>query len=164
MLKLKGLSRSVWLAGQATGGFIRNLNNTDRQKMKIPKLTRVTAINGIEDPALRGRFCEIVISDSKREIRLGCDRNSDELILSSGRKKERKSRSPIFRGAGRVDWMWTMTNQQGYFDGFRIQILARGQERVFEFISIASTIDVFEARKPIKPPQTTTGSSAPARV
>ncbi|MGC4074773.1 MAG: DUF6334 family protein [Nibricoccus sp.] len=121
--------------------------------MKIPKFTRVTAINGIEDPVLRGRFCEIVISDSQREIRLGCDRDSDELILSSGRKKERKSSFPIFRGAGRVDWMWTMTNQQGYFDGFRIQVLAGGQERVFEFISIASTIEVFEAKKPIQLPE-----------
>jgi hypothetical protein len=115
--------------------------------MKIPKLTRVTAISGIEDPVLHGRFCEIVISDSKREICLGCDRDSDELILSSGRKKERKKLSSIFRGVGRVEWMWTMTNQQGYFDGFRIQILARGQGRVFEFISIASTIDVLEAKK-----------------
>ena len=118
--------------------------------MKIPKLSRVTAINGIEDPMLRGRFCEIVISDSKREIRLGCDRDSDELILSSGRKKERKKPSPVFRGDGRVDWMWTMTNQKGYFDGFSIQISSRGQERVFEFISIASTIDVYEAKKPIQ--------------
>ncbi len=131
--------------------------------MKIPKLTCVTAINGIEDPVLHGRFCEIVISDSKREIRLGCNRDTDELLLSSGRKKERKKISPIFRGSGRVEWMWTMTNQQGYFDGFRIQIIARGQERVFEFISIASTIDVFDAKK-ADPVGTDNSGAAPRRV
>jgi hypothetical protein len=128
--------------------------------MMIPKLIRVTTISGIEDPVLRGRFCEIVISDSRQEIRLGCARDSDELILSSGRNRKRKNLFPIFRGAGRVDWMWTMKNQQGYIDGFRIQILARGQERVFEFISIASTIEVFEAKKPTQLRQKTTRTSS----
>jgi hypothetical protein len=115
--------------------------------MKIPSITHLTAIDAVEDPILRGRFSEIIISNPKKEVRLGCDRDSDEILLSTGRKKKRNRLSPIFRGAYRVDWMWTKTNQQGYFDGFRIQISARGRERVFEFISIASCIEVYESTK-----------------
>ncbi len=38
-----------------------------------------------------------------------------------------------------------MTNQQGYFDGLRIQVAAKKQSRVFEFISSGSAIKVFES-------------------
>ena len=114
-------------------------------KVKIPSLTHVTAISAVEDAVLHGRFSEIIISNPKREIRLGCDRNFDELILSVGRNKRRKKLFSIFKGAGRVEWMWIMTNQQGYFDGFRIQMSAQGCERVFEFMSIGSCIEVYEA-------------------
>ena len=115
------------------------------KKMKIPSIDHINAIEAVVDPVLSPRFSEVIISNSKREVRLACNRDSDEIILSTGRKLERKNLFQIFRGEARVEWMWTMLNQQGYFDGFRIQISAEGRERVFEFISIASCIDIYEA-------------------
>jgi hypothetical protein len=48
-------------------------------------------------------------------------------------------------GKFRVNWVWVMTNQQGYFDGLRIQLTAKKVTRVFEFISICSSFEIHEA-------------------
>lgn len=115
--------------------------------MKLPPITRVTGIYAIEDPVLSGRYSEIIISSPTKEIRLRCDHDTDEIILSSGSKKRRKKPVRIIAGHFRVEWLWTMTNQQGYFDGFRIQLAAKRRRHVFEFIAIGSCIDVYEAKE-----------------
>lgn len=119
--------------------------------MKFSFITCVTGIYAIEDSTLRGRFVEIIISAPKRELRLRCDPNTDEILLSGGSKKKRKKLVPIVTGRFHVEWMWAMTNQQGYSDGFRIQLSAKQRRRVFEFVSIASSIEVYEAKKKLNP-------------
>jgi hypothetical protein len=113
--------------------------------MKLPSITHVTGIHAVEDSILPGRFSEIIVRTPKKELRLRCDRNTDEMLLSSGTRKQRKNLISIATGSFRVKWMWTMTNHLGYFDGFRIQLATKRQVRVFEFITIASCIEVYEA-------------------
>ena len=114
--------------------------------MKLPSLVRVTGIYAIEDSVLRGRFAEVVIRAPKSEVRLRCDHNTDEILLSRGSKKKRSKLVRIIVGQFRVEWMWAMTNQQGYSDGFRIQVADKKRSHVFEFISVASCIEVYEAK------------------
>ena len=115
--------------------------------MKIPFINRITGIFGVEDSVLHGQFSEIVICNATKEICLRCDHNTDELLLSSGSKKKRHKLVRILSGSFRVEWIWTMTNQQGYCDGFRIQLGVKQQSHVFEFISIGSCIDIYKALK-----------------
>lgn len=128
--------------------------------MKLPSITHVTGIHAVEDLILRGRFSEIIVRTPKKELRLRCDRNTDEMLLSSGRRKQRKNLISIATGSFRVEWMWTMTNQQGYFDGFRIQLATKRQVCVFEFITIASCIEVYEAHP--RPEKTDGGNGSKA--
>lgn len=115
--------------------------------MRIPTLTHVTTIDAVEDPVLRGRFSEVIISDAKKEFVSGATAILTRFLMSAGRRKMRKRIFSIFRGTGRVEWMWTMTNQQRYFDGFRIQISAKADERVFGVVSIGSCLVVYEAKE-----------------
>jgi hypothetical protein len=115
--------------------------------MKLPSLRNISGIYAVEDSVLRGRYSEIIIRAPSKEVRLCCDPDTDELRLSSARRKKRVSLKRIVTGNFRVEWMWAMTNEQGYFDGLRIQLAAKTSCRVFEFISIASCIEAYEAKR-----------------
>ena len=134
------------------------------KKMKLPSITHVTGIYAVEDSILHGRFSEIIFRTPKKELRLRCDQNTDEILLSSGARKQRKNLISIAIGSFRVEWMWTMTNQQGYFDGFRIQLATKRQVRVFQFIAIASCIEVYEAHPRPNKTDAGNGSKAICRV
>jgi hypothetical protein len=113
--------------------------------MNLPDLAQLDGIYGADRFA--GGFTEIIITSGLTEVQLRCDRDTDELCISTGPKKERKDLVPIVVGEFAVLWMWAMTNQQGYSDGFRIELWAQNRSRAFDFISIASAIEVFEAQK-----------------
>jgi hypothetical protein len=117
--------------------------------MKLPRLTRVTGIYGIEPFA--GGFTEMVIASGSKEVRLRCDPDTDELLLSSGLKKERSTAVSIIAGTFRVTSMWSMTNGQGYSDGFRIELRTMKKSWAFEFIAAASAVEVYEAKKQAQP-------------
>ena len=124
--------------------------------MTLPKLTRVTRIDGVKAPSSGGQFAEIIIADGAKEVRLSCDSNSDELRISSGPRKSRSGAILLLSGRFRVEWLWSMTNQQGYSDGFRLQLRSKNESRVFDFISAALSIEVFEAKRlPNKAPEPT---------
>ena len=127
--------------------------------MKLPKLTHVTRSDGIEAGSLRGQFAEVVIADGAKEVRLSCDPNSDELQMTGGARTTRRGVVTILSGRFRVEWLWSMTNQQGYSDGFRLELRSRKESRVFDFISAASSIEVFEAKRV---PNQPTGPTAKA--
>ena len=113
--------------------------------MKLPKITHVTAIYGIEPFA--GGFTEVVIANGSKEVRLRCDPKTDELLVTSGLKKKRPSAVSIISGTFQVTALWSMTNQQGYFDGFRIELRRAKKYRAFDFISAASAVEIYEAKK-----------------
>ena len=115
--------------------------------MKLPNFTRVTRIEGIEEPAGLGRFSEITIADGKNAVTLRCDPDSDELRIVGGSKKRQRGSVSLLSGRFRVEWLWSMENQQGYSDGIRIQLRSKSESRVFEFISAASSVEVFEAKR-----------------
>lgn len=126
--------------------------------MKLPRLTRVTGIYGIEP--LAGGFSEVVIASGAKEVRLRCGSNTDELLISAGLRRKRLRTVSLVVGKFRVAWMWSMTNQQGYSDGFRIELCAVKKWRAFDFISAASVVKVSEAKKF----STTRQSQRPAAV
>jgi hypothetical protein len=53
----------------------------------------------------------------------------------------------LARGRFRVSWTWLMVNQQGYTDGFRIEIESKTRTHVFDLIAVVSSIEVREAQK-----------------
>ena len=113
--------------------------------MKLPKLTSVDRIEGFESFA--GGFREIVITSGSKEFILSCTRDTDELQLATSSRKKRKNTVSIVDGSFVVVWMWSLTNQQGYFDGFRIELRGPRKNQIFDFIAAASAIEVFEAKK-----------------
>lgn len=112
--------------------------------MKLQSITRVKGIWGVESP-VPGLFAEVIFRTPGKEYRLKCDPKTDEIRLSGRVSKRGLTLVPILEGSYRVEWMWRMTNQQGYSDGFRIQLARKQQMQVFEFIAIASNIQVYEA-------------------
>ena len=114
--------------------------------MRIPAIREVTGITAIRDPDLAHGFAEIIISSPTADLRLRCDRNTDEIVLSRLRKRRPRG-VRLLTGRRRVEWMWVLHNQQGYEDGFRIQVADKKGSRSFDFIAIASVIQVFEARE-----------------
>lgn len=114
--------------------------------MKLPRISTVTGIFGVIDPDSR-RYSEIVITTSGRKVRLRCDPDTDEIVIARARKARESSLVPIVVGRFRVEWMWEMTNQQGYSDGFRIQLATKYTKRVIEFVGGASCIDGYEAHQ-----------------
>jgi uncharacterized protein DUF6334 len=116
--------------------------------MKLPSITRIKKITCFEDTVLAGRFSEVVISTPSLEISLRCNPNSDELIISKAKKAKRIGKvSCLASGKYRIEWMWELKNQQGYRDGFRIQIASRRERRVFNIIAIASCLEIYEGSK-----------------
>lgn len=113
--------------------------------MKLPSITRVSRITCFEDPLFPGRFAEVVISSPSRKTSLRCDSESDEMLISAARKRRRGRASCLLSGKYRVEWMWTLKNQQGYDDGFRIQLASDAERRVFDIIAIASCLEIREA-------------------
>ena len=113
--------------------------------MKLPKLTRVDRIDGVGSFA--GGFREVVIVSGSKEVRLSCKPDTDELQISTAQKKKPESVFSIVDGRFDVIWIWSLTNQQGYSDGFRIELRAKRKSRTFEFIAAASAVEVFEAKK-----------------
>lgn len=111
--------------------------------MKFPSIVEVSAIYGKSDPEIKHGFAEIIICSPTLSIRLTCHPDTDELVLEKT-TNQNDSGVQIVTGMHRVEWMWWLTNQQGYEDGFRIQVVAEGVTRIFEFIAIASGIQVFE--------------------
>jgi hypothetical protein len=113
--------------------------------MNLPTLTAVTGIYGIKDSGLHGRYSEIVIRSPARDLRLRCNHDTDEILVSTSPRRRRASQVRFVTGRFRVEWIWAMTNQQGYSDGFRIQIATKKRNHVFEFIAIGSCIEVYES-------------------
>jgi hypothetical protein len=114
--------------------------------MKLPSISRVSRIACFEDSVLSGQFAEVVISSPSRKISLRCDQDWDELVISTARKTRRGRASCLLTGKYRVEWMWALKNQQGYDDGFRIQLASDTERRVFDIIAIASRLEIREAR------------------
>jgi hypothetical protein len=106
----------------------------------------VTRITCFEDPVLPGRFAEVVISSPSRKISLRCDPDWDEVRIAAARRKRRGRASCLVSGKYRVEWMWALKNQQGYDDGFRIQLASDTECRVFDIIAIASCLEIREAK------------------
>jgi len=130
--------------------------------MKLPRIAQVTRIEAVEEPELAGRFSEIVIVNGAKEVRLHRDVDSDELRFTRGLRRKRRGVISILSGRFRVEWLWAMTNQQGYSDGVRLQLCSKSERLVFEFIAAASAIDVFEAtQRPNKAPEPTTTAVMP---
>ena len=115
--------------------------------MKLPRITRVRRITCFEDTLLRGRIAEVVITTPSKKINLRCDPNTDEVVISKNRKAKRGKAFCLVSGNFRVPWIWELKNQQGYDDGFRIELSSGQKTRVFEFVSIASCLYVYEAVK-----------------
>jgi hypothetical protein len=116
--------------------------------MRLPKITQIKKITCLEDQVLAGRFSEVIISTPSQQFSLRCNPNTDELIISKATKIN-KDRREFFLVSGeyRVEWMWQMKNQQGYNDGFRIQIAAKQKCKVFDIVAIASGLQIYEGRK-----------------
>lgn len=112
--------------------------------MSIFKITRVEGISGTRNPSSRCGFSEVIISASAADYRLACDPDTDELKISRLRKRRTGSIS-ILKNNHNVEWMWRLRNQQGYEDGFRIQVRRKNGNRSFDFIAVASSIEVSEA-------------------
>jgi len=112
--------------------------------MKIPDIAEIDGIYGIRDPVLRRGFAEVVIFGLKHNLRIRCNGDTDEVILSRSKKGLRQG-VRILSGRYLVEWMWCLQNQQGYEDGFRIQVRAGRKIRSFDFIAIGSMIAVFKA-------------------
>jgi hypothetical protein len=112
----------------------------------MPSITEVTDIAAVRDPDVVHGFAEVLISSPTGVFRLRCDRNTDEIIFTRLRIR-RSGATALLTGKHRVEWMWILQNQQGYQDGFRIQLAGKKGSRSFEFISIASVIHVFEAKE-----------------
>ncbi len=113
--------------------------------MKLPSITRVSRITCFEDSALPGQFAEVVIFSSSRKFSVRCDPELDEVVISTVRRKRRGRGSCLVSGKYRVEWMWALKNQQGYDDGFRIQLASDTERRVFDIIAIASRLEIREA-------------------
>jgi hypothetical protein len=113
--------------------------------MKLPSITRLKSITCFEDQDLPGRFCEVVLSARSRRVSLRCDPDSDEVVISTAEKSGQRKALCLVSGDYRVEWVWKMTNQQGYSDGFRIQLASARERRVFDIIAIASCLQVYEA-------------------
>lgn len=115
--------------------------------MRAPRITSVTRVVGVVPIAASTRFDQIVLATPKSDVVVRCDPDTDEVVIS--RQKKRK-RDGVIIASGRfsVPWTWLLVNQQGYTDGFRIQLEARGITRVFDFLAMASSIEVQEAGKP----------------
>jgi hypothetical protein len=118
------------------------------QSMKLFSIARIKKITCFEDQVLAGRFSKVMILTPSLEISLRCNPNTDELIISKTRKAKRVGKvSCLVSGDYRVEWMWEMKNQQGYSDGFRIQIASKRERRVFDIIAIASCLEIYEGSK-----------------
>lgn len=115
--------------------------------MNLLSITKIAGIVGVPDPEVSDLFSEIVIELPKREIRLRCNPDSDELVHTGGTRKKRSGTVSIVVGSHRVEWLWAMTNHQGYFDGIRLQLVAKKQRRILEFLAIASCLEVSEAKR-----------------
>jgi hypothetical protein len=113
--------------------------------MKLPSITRVRRITCFEDRVCRGSIAEVVITTPSRRISLRCDPDTDEVLISTARQTKRGRAACLVSGDFRAEWVWELRNQQGYRDGFRIELASGQERRVFDFIAIASCLKIYEA-------------------
>lgn len=114
--------------------------------MNLLSITKITGIAGVPDPEVPGLFSEIIVGLPKREIRLRCDAETDEIVHSGGVKKKRAGTVPIVTGTKRVEAMWAMTSRDGFFEGLRLALVSKGVGSVLEFVTLDSAIEVIECR------------------
>lgn len=114
--------------------------------MRAPRITRLSRIIGVLGRFVGSRFDHIVLITPTSDLVVRCDPETDEVVISN-QKRRKRSGAILATGRFRVPWTWLLINQQGYTDGFRIEIEAGGVTRVFDFVAIASAIEVREAKK-----------------
>ncbi len=114
--------------------------------MKLPSITRVRCIFGSQGDVAPGLFASVTIASGKRDVVFFCNPATDEIRISSRKSTRKPKNATVFvRGSFRVEWIWALKNQKGYDDGFRIQLGQKNHSRVFEIVSIASSLEVHEA-------------------
>jgi hypothetical protein len=123
------------------------------KKMKLPRISKVRAIFGTMSD-IPGRFSSVTVAAGGKDVVFRCDPDTDELLVSLKKPVRRSKKDTVFVSGGfRVEWMWALKNQQGYEDGFRIQLGAKSRSVVYEVVSIGSTLEVHEAKMlPNHPP------------
>ena len=131
--------------------------------MRAPRITGLTRVVGVVPGSTSSLFDQIVLSTPKSDVVVRCDPDCDEVVISRQKKRKRKG-VVIASGRYRVPWTWLLVNQQGYTDGLRIQLESGGSTRVFDFVAIATSIEVREARRTeaIKRPEGTPEKCPPS--
>ncbi len=116
--------------------------------MRAPRINRVSKIVAVEaSPGSKG-YDRIILYTPTSDVVIRCDQGSDEVVVAFAKKGKRKWRGTVLMsGDSQVSWTWLMVNQQGYTDGFRVELGGVGATRVFDFVAIASAIEVWEAIK-----------------
>jgi hypothetical protein len=116
--------------------------------MRTPRLSRVSKIVAIKDPIIPRSFDRVVLITPTSDVIVRCDPNFDEVVVSRSKKGKRRWHGRVLlSGDFRVSWTWVMVNQQGYTDGFRIELTDDKTIRVFDFVGLASGLDIREAKK-----------------
>ncbi len=70
-------------------------------------IAEIDGIHGIRDPVLRHGFAEVVIFGLKHNLRIRCNGDTDEVILSRS-KKGRRQGVRILSDRYLVEWMWSL--------------------------------------------------------
>jgi len=92
-------------------------------------------------------FSEVQLSTPSQQVSLRCNPNTDEVVISTTNRRGKGKALCLLSGNYRVEWVWEMTNQQGYGDGFRIQVASGKESRAFDIIAIASCLQIYETKR-----------------
>lgn len=135
------------------------VNRIDRHTdVRVPRISQLSRIIAVQDALAGPNFDRIVIVTPQSEVVLRCNPDSDEIVVSRQQKgRKRWSGVVLLSGDFQVSWTWLLQNQQGYVDGFRLEARDGAESRVFEFVAMASAIEVREAftNKVSRPPEAT---------
>jgi hypothetical protein len=116
--------------------------------MRAPRIGRVSKIIAIKDAIIPRSFDRVVLITPTSDVIVRCDSRFDEVVISRSKKGKKRWRGRVLlSGDFRAVWTWIMVNQQGYRDGFRIELTDDKTVRVFDFIGICSGLDIREAMK-----------------
>ncbi|WP_210486701.1 DUF6334 family protein [Rufibacter aurantiacus] len=99
---------------------------------------------------------QVIIKTATESLILTVNPDLDELTVSTDSIKKSESENEISINALRESstladllgkklvWTWILTNNQGYQDGFQLQVTNGKEETIIQFIAISSKIEILK--------------------